>query len=135
MAHSIQEYRGRNEIINDLDIAMIGTVIINIVQQSKLEYFFPMVKSWKASLDFYGPGTIDLDLEYFIINEEMRLRLDKLFDQTSEIIATRSVFSIHDIGDISYQPKFIKLENYPSKILINAVNQLKWLIEPPTSQP
>ena len=128
MAHSIQEYGGRSEIMNDLDIAMIGTVIINIVEQSKRKDFSPMIEFWKSCFDAYGPGTIDLHISDFITNETMREKLSSLLEQAAEIISAHPVFSMSDINKISYQPKFASFKNYPTAVLLQAVDQLKHLI-------
>ena len=67
MAHSIQTYSGRYEVIHDLDLLVIIGFAIKILEQSPtfwgLETF---AEHLQVSLCQYGPGVIDLRLDEFV---------------------------------------------------------------------
>jgi hypothetical protein len=67
MAHSIQAYKGKTEVINDLDLLIIMGFVLKIVNQSpEFRGLRNLVAQWQESLREYGPGIIDLKLEQFV---------------------------------------------------------------------
>jgi hypothetical protein len=67
MGHSIQIYKEKTTVINDLDLLVImgfGTEIIR--QSSDFAKFTGLDAHWQKSIAQYGPGVINLKLAQFI---------------------------------------------------------------------
>jgi hypothetical protein len=130
MAHSIQEYEGRHEIMHDIPILIIGTIIINSVERQKITSLLPMIKSWKDSFDLYGPGTIDLRLNNFLINEETWRDFCEQVEQARQAINAHDMFDIYKMDECAYRPSrnIIAFCEVPSRTLSSAIDQIKKLI-------
>src|SRR5689334_18360368 len=88
MAHSIQTYRGKSEVINDLDLlVIIGFSIAIINHSTEFRGLQGLAGQWQESLRQYGPGTIDLKLEQIVVDPERLLSLERLLGKILEQIS------------------------------------------------
>ncbi len=63
MAHSIQVFRAKSEIFNDLDLIVFIECSLDITTSSDFLTLKRLLKEWKTALDQYAPGCIDLKLD------------------------------------------------------------------------
>jgi hypothetical protein len=89
MAHSIETYKGKTTVINDLDLLVIMGFAIEIIHQSaSFAGFRDLETHWRRSIRQYGPGVLDLKLEQFITTpdktRELRALLSTIVERASQ---------------------------------------------------
>ncbi|MBV8224672.1 MAG: hypothetical protein JO232_05730 [Verrucomicrobia bacterium] len=64
MATSIQEFKGKTLMLNDLDLILVVVIILRLISKTPesvgLEH---VAEHWKRALASYGPGVLDLELD------------------------------------------------------------------------
>ena len=64
MAHSIQTFGGKSEVVKDIDLIIIIVFALEIISRSpQLESLRGLAEEWQSVLHQYGPGVIDLKFE------------------------------------------------------------------------
>lgn len=89
MGHSILIYRGRKEIIHDLDLLVILGFALQITHESvRFENLQKLREAWKEVPKMYGPGVIDLKIDELIKTDtqvgELRTLLETVLQQAAQ---------------------------------------------------
>src|SRR4051812_6288851 len=88
MAHSIQTFKGKSEVINDLDLfVVIGFALTTIELSEQFESLKSLATEWRKVPSLYGPGCIDLNIENLVVTPTQRMEfamlLEAILRQTS----------------------------------------------------
>lgn len=80
MAHTILEVGGRVEIIEDLDLLALLSLLLDKVQRESAKYstLRGFLSDWRTGIALYGPGTMDLELEGIVESALARRELEAL---------------------------------------------------------
>jgi|GEM_PF-1493210 len=127
MAHSIQVYRGKHEVINDLDLVVIIGLALQIIQQStQFESLQSLATEWQKALDLYGPGVIDLKINELTHAQvaDLRTLLKGAFQQAlryEEKIPAEVLKKMVKVSGVTFN-------DYRTEWVIEAVKKLQALI-------
>ncbi len=130
MAHSIQEYKGKIAIINDLQLIIIIGVALQIIDQSgKFESFRTLAEAWKDQLYRYGPGVIDLKLELFIPTPEKLKEFRALLEEVVTDVSTYGSAIPADVLNSRFSIHGIKFYDNKVSFIREAIKQLQGLVD------
>ena len=81
MAHSLQTYRGKTEVLNDLDLLIILGFALEVIRESsQFESLQSLAMAWQQVPKMYGPGVIDLKIDELIQTHTEVRELRKLLE-------------------------------------------------------
>src|SRR5262245_6029083 len=76
MASTIQLYRDRINVFNDIDLLILMSMIIDTIRDTKNHHIYACLEEsaadWEWVIEGYGPGIIQLGLDQHLREQEMR---------------------------------------------------------------
>ena|SRR5258708_37611183 len=129
MAHSIQTYRGKTEVLNDLDLLIILGFALEIIRESsQFDSLQSLVMAWQQVPKMYGPGVIDLKIDELVQTHaevrELRTLLETVLQRASKHHET---IPAHVLKKIVMVPD-IRFNDYRVEWVNEAVKKLQMLI-------
>ena len=124
MAHSIQQFGGRTEIINDLDLAALFIVARQICEGRQTSV--PPFIAWEHSLRHYGLGAIDLALDRLT-----EIEAENFGTTLQSVLVGLHAFGSHIPASLLQQRNMslgVVFSDYPVALLVDVVAQLSSFI-------
>ena len=143
MAHTIQLYRDRISVFDDIDLLIIMSMIIETIKDPKNHHIYACLEEsaadWEWVIEAYGPGIIELGLDQKLREQTVRdAFLSVLWDIKTKLESFRewvplefinglvmfALFARHDSGD----PRIVISQAQPASVLLKVVRDLEELI-------
>ena len=127
MASSVQTFRGKGEVFNDLDLLVLLQLML-----THLPAIGPEVREhlilWKQQVRAYAPGLLDLELEEALSSDEMRAKFVSLLIEIRHEAAERGEFIDAKSLNTNNEAPGITFGDFPVKHVIDAARRLEKLI-------
>ena len=129
MAHSIQVFHERSEVLNDADLIIIIALSLDIIlKSSHLESLRSLADEWRWMLDHYGPGVIDLKIEQLLFTsaqqQDFATLLAAIIEQANQYHDTIPASILKEWASVPG----VTYVDYKVSILVHAVERLKVLL-------
>ena len=143
MAHTIQLYRDRISVFDDIDLLIIMSMIIETIKDPNNHNIYACLEEsaadWEWVIEAYGPGIIELGLDQNLREQTMRdAFLSVLRDVKTKLesfgewvplefingLVMFALFARHDSGD----PRIVISQAQPASVLLKVVRDLEELI-------
>jgi len=129
MAHSIQTFGGKSEVINDIDLIVFIVFALEIISElPEVESLRPLAEEWQSVLHQYGPGLVDLKVDRLLVTPEQERDFTTLLET---ILAEAAQY--HDTIPASFlnnQASIpgVTFHDYKVSLLRDAVKRLELLV-------
>jgi hypothetical protein len=131
MAHSIQTFADRSQLFNDADLLAIMALTLEATGKKPPSPFLGgLADAWRRSLEGYGPGVIDFELDKWLDTpgriQEFVVLLTALRDASAQYAATIPSDRLNMLVGISG----VRFGDYKARFLREAITALLQLITP-----
>lgn len=129
MAHSIQTVGARADTFNDFDLIALICLMLDEVQKNPGTFPLvgPLVQAWSVSLEGYGPGVIELDLDAIAAAAKTAREFDILLSSVESAIRRHGTVPASVLRALSRAPG-IEFADYPGEFLLEASKRLRALM-------
>jgi hypothetical protein len=131
MAWSIQVVAGKSEVLHDLDILALLSLIqteidSNIDGYSALASF---ESAWRESLETYGPGTLELDLERLSSDPQGVAQFRHLLSKVRSRLVSFGELVPAVAITTGRRNHGVRFSDYKTSMLVAALDQLETLLQ------
>jgi len=130
MAHSSQEFAGRNKSFNDVDLLVLLHLMMRnvkgVVDDPQVEQ--RLTSEWREVFEIYGPGLITLGLDELAENETMKQAYLRVLRATEEHLDTIGPVYPKAQLQTGWRVPHIRLTDYPTDDLRAVIRGLRELL-------
>jgi hypothetical protein len=132
MGHSIQVYREKDEIINDLDLLIALRFLLSEIQERPSEYLSLSegTASWRQCFRHYAPGAIEMDLDNLLRREEQRREFRTLLGQVRTKLEQMGPSIPAALLNNAETPNGVVFADYQTALVGEALKSLERLVGP-----
>src|SRR5262245_6848037 len=143
MGRTIQLYRDRTSVFDDIDLLIIMSMITETIKDPKNHHIYACLEEsaadWEWVIEAYGPGIIQLGLDQHLREQTMRdAFLSVLRDVKTKLesfekwvplefingLVMFALFARHDSGN----PRIVISQAQPASVFLKVVHDLEELI-------
>lgn len=135
MAHSYIDFRGNSQLMHDIEVVTVVSVVCDIVKtrRSSLQLtkgIDAMIASWCGGTNVYAPGCFDLEFDTYIRTEADRQCMLQLLDVArDELLRFGKVVPGEYLNRVADAPGILELTDRPVADLIASQNKLSELLK------
>jgi hypothetical protein len=128
MAHSIQVYKGRAEVINDLDLLVLLRFMLDEIEADSEHALKQPGDAWRKCVSQYAPGIIDLNLDAHFCDDAERAEFLALASRVKSKLE-RVGPSIHaSCLNTPETPKGMVFGDFPTEFALQALERISNLL-------
>jgi hypothetical protein len=133
MATSIFIVGNRHQMFKDLDLIAIVCLLEDKVQSTRPNYdaMLSWISQWQEDLRYYGPGTIDLQLEQLMAVPEAGVQLISLLSAVHDDLRQSGGTVPAPVLQNRCKAPGIIFRDYPVDLLMSAIERLMILLKQP----
>lgn len=129
MATSILTIGDRAEVVNELDLLALLFLLIDSATQARERYstLMPFIERWEKNCVGYGPGTLDLQLEDIVDDQETESELALLLkDVEGKLSSYRETIPASLLS--SCKAHGVTFKDYPISNVNSTIERIRTLI-------
>jgi hypothetical protein len=129
VATSIQEFKGKALMLNDLDLILVVALILRLIPRTPRSLALEHVaEHWERALASYGPGVLDLELDTLMRSPVEVNSLSALLSSIeAELAPYGGIVPASVLNDLVSLPG-IKFADYQAETIVIAGKLLKELL-------